>query len=123
MATKKKSDLLILRQSGKPTKPEAIEAYNAEWPLLYDKIQERVKELSTRESGYLQRVPSHLISERMCNFIERQLFKKHAVDVYVSVPKSAKAWQELTNEYGSPVLVAEKIDRSGMVLIIMDQLG
>lgn len=122
MATKK-SDLLILRQSGKPTKPEAIEAYNTEWPLLYDKIQERVTELTTRETGFLQKVPAHLISERMCDFIERQLFKKHAVDVYVSLPKSSKGWQQLTNEYGSPVLVAEKLDRSGMVLIVMDQLG
>lgn len=116
--------LLILRQSGRPTKPEAIKAYNEEWPLLFDKIQERVKEIVQREKPkYLAMTPSHILSQRMCNFIERQLFKKHAVDEYIELPRSSKAWAALSEHYDGPILVARKQDDSGLVLIIMDQLG
>lgn len=115
--------LLILRQSGRPSKPESIAAYNAEWPLLFDKIEARVKEIHANKEHKLFMVPSHILSQRMCNFIERQLFKKHAVDEFVELPKTAKAWEKLAKHYEAPILVAQKQDQSGLVLIIMDMLG
>ncbi len=115
--------LLVLRQSGKPTKPESIAAYNAEWPLLYDKIEARVKEIHADRNNRLFMFPAHVITQKMCNFIERQLFKKHAVDEYVELPKTAKAWEKLSKHYDGPILVAQKQDGSGLVLIVMDMLS
>ncbi len=114
--------LEVFRQSGQIIDDDQQRAYNAEWGPIFDRIMARIAEIHSDKSNRLFMRPAHLLSERMCNYMERLLFKKYSTQVFEELPKTAKQWQKLMDQYKAPVLVAGRSDSTKLVLIIMDTL-
>jgi len=98
----------VFRYSGMPVNIEALDAYNKDWKAYYDAAKERAK-------------LDMLKLNRFLAYGERQLIKKHGSTVDIEMPQTAEAWNELITKYGSPVMVAQKSDNTGVVLVVMDQ--
>ncbi len=115
------SKLKIYRKSGNIVDSAAALAFRAEWGPLFDKIQARIEMIHADRTNRLWKLPSHVLSYRFCSFIERQLYKKHSTVVEVSLPKSARAWNDLITSYdNNPVMLAQRADGKGLVMVIID---
>lgn len=106
-----KKQLIVYRQSGEPVRPEAQAAFRADWAAFYDKAGERA-------NGNMLKL------KRFLNYGERALVRKHNGEVVLPLPKSIKAWSELIEQFeGVPIMVAQRADHSGLVLILMDTIS
>jgi hypothetical protein len=114
--------LEVFRQSGQIIDDEQQQLYNAEWAPIYDKVMDRIKQIHSDKSHRLFMRPAHHLSERMLNYMERQLFKKYSTQVFEELPKTAKQWQALMDKYKAPLLVAGRSDSTKLVIIVMDTL-
>lgn len=116
--------LQIIRQSGEIVDEVNREKYQAEWRSIYDRIEQRVTEIHQNKSHKLFMVPAHILTNRFCNFMERQLYKKYAKTIEHEIPKSSKAWTKLIEQYqDTPIMIARRMDGKGVVMILMDTLS
>jgi hypothetical protein len=64
-----------------------------------------------------------IVMQRLTRYAERQLFKKHAIDVVIELPKSKKAMAELIKKYDDcPLMLARTQDGKDIVGILMDNM-
>jgi hypothetical protein len=115
--------LKLYRQSGAPVALESRAAFEAEWKVLYDKAEAKVETLFAKTTGKLTKVPKMIMMQRMLRFVERQLVKKHNVEVLVDVPQTEADWEALIKAYeDTPVMIARTQDGTGVVAVLMDTL-
>ena len=103
----------LFRQSKGPIELKNFELYQAEWVQFYDKVIAK----------YGTNVEFMPVVEKLLNRKELRLIKKYNSPVFVEIPKSKKALQNICKLYGSPIMFAERTDGKGVVGIIMDQLS
>ncbi len=113
----------VFRQSGQITDDEAQKKFNADWAPIFDQIMVRADEIHAQPTHRLYMLPKHIITKRMCDFMERQLFKKYSVPVTEEIPKTGRQWKTLMTKYGAPLMMAGRSDNNKMVLIVMDTLN
>ena len=100
----------MFRYSGRPVTMAAIEAYDSDWRLFYDKAAEKAGLDMLKLKRYL-------------SYGERLLMKKHGVKTEIELPKTVKQWAALLAAYeGLPIMVAERMDKKGLVLVIKDSM-
>jgi len=107
------SKIELFRQSKGPIELENYVKYQAEWVAFYDKVMAKY---GTNFEN-MERV-EHILSRK-----ETYLIKKYNHPVHIEMPKSKKAFQALCKKYGSPIMIAERMDGKGIVAIIMDTLS
>lgn len=112
----------IFRYSGTPIDVEAKALYDADWKRVYDLAEQKADKIFNKSTGSLTRVPKMIVLQRLLKYAERLLLKKYNVSVEVELPKSQKAWAALVAKYQAPILVAQRSDSKGNVLIIMDEM-
>ena len=114
----------LFRQSGDIVDKDRREAYNAEWQQVYDRIEKKAEAIYNKKSGKLQLVPAMIVMQRLTRYAERQLFKKHAIDVEIELPKSKKAMSALIKKYDDvPIMLARTQDGTDVIAILMDALN
>jgi len=102
--------LKLYRQSGQPVSLESRAAFEADWKVFYDKAAA----LAGLDMLKLQ---------RFCRFGERQLTKRHNIEVAIDVPATPEAWEALIKSYEDcPVMIARTQDGTGIVAVLMDNL-
>jgi hypothetical protein len=115
--------LKLFRKSGGLIDAESSELYTKEWREWFDKIEKRVDEINADKDNKLYLLPKHVLMQRFCNYIERLLYKKYNKDVEVEMPKTAKQWTSLIEQYkGTPIMIAQRADTKGLVMVLMDDL-
>ena len=116
------SKLLIVRQSGRPVSEEAQQKYDAEFRIMYDACEERAKLIAAKPNSRIK-ATTMAVLQRLLRYAERQLFKRHATNIYVSLPRSEKAWTALIAGYEDvPIMVARRTNGKGVVMVLMDTL-
>ena len=99
--------LELFRYSNAPVEPEAQKQYYTDWQLFYDK--------AAAKAGL-----DMLKMKRYLSYGEYLLMKKHGVKVEIELPKSVKQWDALLSKYESPIMIAQRADKKGLVLILKD---
>jgi Skp family chaperone for outer membrane proteins len=101
--------LRVVRFSGMPVQPEALDAFNTEFKQEYDKLQE------VHGNDMLE-------MHKGIQAMEAELQKKYSNIVAEKLPASKKAWLELLGKFDAPVMLARSSENTKeLILVIMDQ--
>lgn len=109
------------RMSGRPVDARDIDRFTAEWQAGYDMLE--AKHTIAPEAGEgLKFQPVNMLGlQEDLAKLELELKAKYKVDGVAELPKNAKAWNKLIKDLGSPIMVANPIDKPDeIILVIMD---
>ncbi len=109
----------IYRQSKGPAELATAKQYNDEWKAFYDRAHERAME--KHKDGKFSDQYSVLM-QRYCSFAERQLIRKHGMEIEIELPKTMKQWNEAIARFGGAPIAIAQLNPKGNALIIMDAL-
>lgn len=99
----------IVRMSGLPVSKANLEAYHADFKAGYDKLE--------AEAG-LDMLKLH----EGLKALDVDLTTKYERTDEQELPKSAKAWHKLINDYDCPIMIAKSQDNpKELVVVIMDE--
>jgi hypothetical protein len=99
----------LFRQSKNPVNLEDYKAYQEDWVKYFDSVQAKYS---------LDMEKTH----KMLEYGEKKLIKKYNKTVLIELPKTNKKIKELCQQFGAPIMFAERQDGAGIVAIIMDEL-
>ena len=98
----------FLRQSGLPVDMSEFDEFEKEWKDRYDKM---MKELSGNMPLFSQKLDE----------LETELKGKYTIQKEVEVPRYAKGWKSLIEEFGFGIMLGTDTETGDLVAIIMDQ--
>lgn len=102
--------LQLVRMSGRPVSMQNLAEYDAEFKAEYDKILEAHS-------------PDMLTVHQKLKELDEVLNNKWKLVEQQEIPKSAKAWKQLLEQYDCPVMIAQSAEEGQvgkLVMVIMD---
>lgn len=117
------SKVKIFRASKDPLNPEDRLKYNEDFKAMYDRCEEKSMAIFLKERGTLAKrydISRMMVLQRLVQYGEFLLTKKHNFSIEVEFPSTQKAWKALTDKYEAPIMVAQRVDGKGLVLVIQD---
>lgn len=105
--------LEICRVSGLPVKIADIDAYNAEFSAVYDRVQ---KKLGINDGTALSQEMAGRMN-RLLTRIQRTLLRKFPVVEQIEYPKSARAWKKMLEQYGALALARTQSNKLAVVIL------
>lgn len=105
--------------SGQPANPEHIEAFNKEWQEGYDTLEKKHTVPPADGEGIkFQPVDMLSLQEDLAK-LETELKAKYKAEGEIELPKTAKAWVALIKEIGSPLMLANPLDKPDEVIVVI----
>lgn len=109
------------RMSGQPVNPADIAAFAEEWQAGYDAAEKKHTIPAVEGEGIKFAPVDMLALQEDLAKLETTLKAKYSVEGEAELPKTAKAWVALIKQLGSPLMLANPIDKPDeIVLVIMD---
>lgn len=99
----------VVRYSGRPVDELSFKAFENEYVQEYDKIAEACGQ-------------DMLEFHKQLQTLDAKLEQKYANIMTEELPKTAKAWRELTLKYDAPIMLARSSDNpKELIMVVMDQ--